>query len=60
MNSLMYFLCGVVLLLGMMYLGGYIGHVNAEREFTQTSNMEKLVSGNPSDGSGGCTSCKWY
>lgn len=64
MNSFLYFLCAVVLLVGLLLVGGYLGKENGNRSYSTTSDMAKLVRGQSSvdsDGSsGGCASCKWY
>ena len=59
MNSLLYFIAAVVLTLGLMYFGGYMGHESQERTYGGSENMNRLLTGSSSGNSGGCASCRW-
>lgn len=65
--KVLYFFVAAFLLLGLLQVGGYIGHSrNPVHHYSPTANMSRLVTGNTNatsdqdTGSGGCTSCKWY
>ncbi len=65
MSSFMYFLCAVLLLVGLLIIGGYLGKSDLYKSYSTTADMSKLVNGqSPADqgspGSGGCSSCRWY
>ena len=63
-SSFLYFLAAAVLLVGLLFLGGYVGKRSVTTHYTAGSQMARLVGDQNSqdDGSagGGCASCKWY
>lgn len=58
MSQFLYFIAAVVLLIGLLYVGGYIGHTDSSSVIATTQDMNQVISN--SDSSGGCSSCKWY
>ena len=64
MSSFLYFLAAAVLMIGLLFVGGYIGERSAATHYSVDSSMARLVGDQNAkdDGSaaGGCKSCKWY
>ena len=65
MNSLMYFIIAALLLVGLLFIGGYIGVEQVDRQYTGDAMMSKMIDGSPMGSQGysdapGCSKCKWY
>ena len=56
MHHFLYFLAAMVLLAGLLYIAGDVGH-SPQQVVTASGQMDQLISGSDS---GSCASCKWY
>lgn len=60
MSSLMYFLGALVIAVGLLFMGGYIGTRNVDNMSRQVPLSVDGVIGHAAGSNGDCDTCKWY